>query len=581
MKKILYTTFVTVAFLFSSCELERLPYAAVADDQILQDPIKAMDGLLNGAYAQLKDWSDPMHRCGEYAGDNMMIRNTSSDAFFEFISYARTPDNYRLDQFWNSAYKAVAQASNIINMIDEGQTAEVDSKLGECYYIRGLMYFYLCRAYGRPYYDSPETNLGVPIVNGTPDNVLTDLQLPDRSTVKEIYAQVIADLRKAEAMITNEENRGPAYASKEAAQALLSKVYLFMSGTYESPNTVYADSTVYYATEVIKSSKYGLLSRDEFMKYNTLRPEDNKESVFVVKRLASEYDKDAQNGSIGSMYANLGGRGWGEMFASGKYINLLNETGRNDWRPGSSAKIVDARAAFIESQYVTPAKEVFRFIRNDYNESDEHTGYYYVQLPVVEEEGKLVATGPKEEKYILRVVNLEDEEYEIINYKEANYPMNSYTGFIDNEMSLNNGHPQFYIMKCSQEDRDPSHVHSPIISRLGEIYLNRAEAYLKLGNTGAALADVNTIRERSLPGEGYATITSERLDNERQLELAFQAERSYDVYRNGASLTRPFPGFHDAMEEVMPNDYRVIYFIPQKAIDAYPSGSTLTQNPMN
>ena len=66
------------------------------------------------------------------------------------------------------------------------------------------------------------------------------------------------------------------------------------------------------------------------------------------------------------MYANIGGMGWGEMFASAKYIDLLNETGRNDWRPDRK-KIVDARANFIEPQYVMDGEgkyeEVFRFIK--------------------------------------------------------------------------------------------------------------------------------------------------------------------------------------------------------------------------
>ena len=142
-----------------------------------------------------------MHRLGEYAGDNMMIRGASTDAFYEFITFSRTPNNYRLQNFWAYGYKAIAQASNIIKMIEEGQDPEIDSKLGECYYIRGMMYFYLCRAFGRPYYQAPDKNLGVPIVNGTPDD-MDNLQLPDRSTVKEVYEQAISDLKKAEAMIT-------------------------------------------------------------------------------------------------------------------------------------------------------------------------------------------------------------------------------------------------------------------------------------------------------------------------------------------------------------------------------------------
>ncbi|MDR1937739.1 MAG: RagB/SusD family nutrient uptake outer membrane protein, partial [Tannerellaceae bacterium] len=190
MKKILIITLAICAF--TSCDIERLPYTSLPAENIIRDPDASLDALLNGCYAQMKSWSDVMHRCGEYAGDNIMIRGSSTDAFYEFISYSRTPNNYRLQNFWDYSYKAIAQSSNIIKMIAEGQGEAIDNKLGECYFLRGMMYFYLCRAYGRPYYQSPETNMGVPIVNGTPDDMF-NLQLPDRSSVKETYDQAIHD----------------------------------------------------------------------------------------------------------------------------------------------------------------------------------------------------------------------------------------------------------------------------------------------------------------------------------------------------------------------------------------------------
>ena len=98
-----------------------------------------------------------------------------------------------------------------------------------------------------------------------------------------------------------------------------------------------------------------------------------------------------------------------------------------------------------------------------------------------------------------------------------------------------------------------------------------------------ALTDLNTIRERSIPGAGYASLdatnAAEHIDKERQLELAYQAERTYDIYRNGNTLVRRFPGYQQATLEVPATDYRVPFFIPQSAINAYPSGCTLTQNP--
>lgn len=567
MKKILIALLASATL--ASCDLERLPYGDMDSDRITNDPEASLESLVNGAYAQLKAWSDPMHRAGEYAGDNMMIRGSSTDAFYEFISFARTPNNGRLSQFWDNGYKAIAQSSNIIKMIEEGQSAEIDSKLGECYYIRGLMYFYLVRTYGRPYYQNPETNLGVPIVNGTPENVL-DMTLPDRSTVKETYEQILSDLKKAEELIAEGDNH--IKATKGAAQAMLSRVYLYMSGTYESPNAEYAQLAIDYADKVIGSGDYALLPREQFMKYNTLTPESNPETIFAVKRIASEFSGDDHYYGIGGMYANIGGQGWGEMYASAKYIDLLNETGRNDWRP-DKYKMVDARAAFIEPTYSKSSTgaytEVFRFIKQD-----GANVLNYVQADATRS-GNTITCKDGDDTYTLTPVDAAQEIYSI-QYKDGN----TYTGVIDNFITLNRVYPQFYIIKCSREGED-THLHSPVISRLGEVYLNRAEAYAKLGNYSAALADLNEIRTRSIVNGGYSSLdasnASARIDKERQLELAYQAERSYDVFRNGKALTRQYPGPHAQFETIAPTDFRVIFYIPQSAINSYPG--PLTQNP--
>src|SRR5690606_6406002 len=192
---------------------------------------------------------------------------------------------------------------------------------------------------------------------------------------------------------------------------------------------------------------------------------------------------------VGGMYANLGGMGWGEMYASGKYINLLNETGSNDWRP-ESYNLVDARAAFIQPTYSTDADtgeytEVFRFIKQDGEVEN------YVQAEI-NRNGSTITAQEDSDTYTLTAVDAAQEIYSI-QYKDGK----TYTGVIDNYITLNRVYPQFYITKASLEGEE-SHLHSPVISRLGEIFLNRAEAYAKLGNYSAALEDLNTIRERSI-----------------------------------------------------------------------------------
>jgi len=557
--------------LLVACNIDREPKGSMSSQRILEHPEEAIDGMTHGMYAQLKTWSDAMHRCGEYAGDNIMIRGASTDAFFEFITFNRTPQNYRLQAFWDNSYKAIIQASNIIELYGSSTDAEVKSHVGEAYFVRGFLYFYLVRAYGRPYYQNPEKNLGVPIIKSAPKNIFGKFTLPDRATVAETYAQAIEDLKQAETLLP-ERTGTPFYASKGAAQALLSRLYLYMSGTYDQPNTKYAQLASEYASKVIASAKYQLLGREDFMKYNQILPENNKESIFVIRRLASEFSGYDHYYGIGGMYANIGGMGWGEMYASAKYLALLDETGRNDFRP-ARMRIVDARAAFIEPVYDNEKGEVFRFIK-----TEDSGDMNYLQLPVTRTNGQIIAQEEKDKgqisSYTLTAIDATQEIYSIT------YGGKTYRGVLDTYIALNRAYPMFYITKCSREGEN-SQLHSPVISRLGEVYLNRAEAEAKLGHYSAALADLNLVRTRSIPGAQYtsldATNAPERIDKERQLELAFQAERSYDVFRNGGSLIRRYPGAHHQREDIAPTDYRVVYFIPQNAIDAYPG--KLTQNP--
>ncbi|MCZ8228938.1 MAG: RagB/SusD family nutrient uptake outer membrane protein [Flavobacterium sp.] len=74
-----------------------------------------------------------------------------------------------------------------------------------------------------------------------------------------------------------------------------------------------------------------------------------------------------------------------------------------------------------------------------------------------------------------------------------------------------------------------------IISRLGEIYLNYAEAQFKLGNESTAIQYLNLIRRRAGITTPLAGLTGTSLENkirnERQVELCLEGHRYYDVRR--------------------------------------------------
>jgi hypothetical protein len=122
---------------------------------------------------------------------------------------------------------------------------------------------------------------------------------------------------------------------------------------------------------------------------------------------------------------------------------------------------------------------------------------------------------------------------------------------------LKNGVNMFYISKFSGQDGSPT-LSSPVMFRLAEIYLNRAEAYAKKDDVPGAVADLNWLLENRLivpEGESIddylyddASITSGEIVDlvlkERRIELAFEGHRIFDLLRNGKDVVRNYWGFH-------------------------------------
>lgn len=155
------------------------------------------------------------------------------------------------------------------------------------------------------------------------------------------------------------------------------------------------------------------------------------------------------------------------------------------------------------------------------------------------------------------------------------------------EMLARNTVPRYYVNKFNYQSGIVN-LSSPVYIRLAEMYLNRAEANAKLGDTQAAIDDVNTIRERAgLVGaqlyttgdlKGHSSILDVVLE-ERRLEFAFEDQRIFDLFRNNRPLVRAYPGYHSAdlfNQTILPTDNRVIHYIPEQEIEVNPN---LTQNP--
>ena len=128
--------------------------------------------------------------------------------------------------------------------------SEFNNVVGQAYAIRALAHFNLVSIFAQHYtFTNDASHLGVPIV------LEFDVSSrPARNTVKEVYDQVISDFNTAIGLMSvDPSNAG--FFSKEAAQALLSRVYLYKED-YSNAESM--------ASAVINSGKFSLVSNANY-----------------------------------------------------------------------------------------------------------------------------------------------------------------------------------------------------------------------------------------------------------------------------------------------------------------------------
>ena len=242
------------------------------------------------------------------------------DAGFQFDAYTwnYTPEN--TENLWSAAYTAIARANNVINAIPdfEGTEEEMDmlqKYKAECLFIRAIAHFDLVRLYAQPY-SYNKSGPGVPVV------LETKIAEPPRDPIEVVYAQVIKDLKEAETLFGDYKRSGGAdpkgFATKEAAQALLARVYLYMEDWQNAAD---------YATKVINSGKFQMWTADQYVTVSENekgawgREAEGSEVIFSIYAATGNSGYPGQEG-ISSM-TNL--KFTGDVCASNDLLNLYEE----------------------------------------------------------------------------------------------------------------------------------------------------------------------------------------------------------------------------------------------------------------
>ena len=415
-------------------------------------------------------------------------------------------DWWGYDVIWKINYSLENIEAAPANVFTE---EERNHRLGELLFMRAYSYFALVKRYG-----------GVPIIlkAQNPETTPEEEYFPSRNTEKEVYDQILSDTQAAFDLLPNRWSAEKGRASKWAAKSLESRAALY-AGSIAKYGTVKLEGLVGIPAEAAEN--YYQIALNASQKIIS-------ESGYV---LFNKYPDPSEN------YANL----------------FLDETEDETifmkvWVPYEKGHSYDLHNVPYSyrvdwSGSMSPSKQLldsYEMIDTGLLPSENGSGY--------DENNPFENRDPRMRGTLLTNNDIfQGLPVETWYGTESNGEINTEKGTGIGKDGLG-VHPDatktgFYIRKHLQDGSKPLFIKQYysgtdcILFRLGEIYLNAAEAAIELELESLAKDYIEPIRTRAglkqnLRLESYAgEALKERIRNERKLELAFEDHRYWDVKR--------------------------------------------------
>lgn len=237
--------------------LEVDPKSTIGEDQLFSSEI-GFQQALTGLYSQMA--SRDLYGDNLTMGFSSLIAQNYSSTLSGVFSYPTTVAlNFKgtdaalfVNAIWSKGYTTIAAANNILSKIDDKKTSFTENHYalvkGETLGIRAYLHFDLLRLFGANFSTNP-TKKAIPF--RTELNALSKVP----STVDEVSAAILADLKTAEGLM---KDKDPITADKNrrfrmnyyAIKALQARVYLFRG---DKVNAAAA------ATEVLNAGTFTLI----------------------------------------------------------------------------------------------------------------------------------------------------------------------------------------------------------------------------------------------------------------------------------------------------------------------------------
>lgn len=233
--KSLVLILIVAIHLFTACTsdlLDTTPTTDISELEAFSTPEKIL--------AQVNNLYSAVQNQNYYGGRYVLFNEQRGDEFAQndanasvgALIWQQNPlsTDVFITNLWSAAYFAINSANIVLDRVGSSEVIGnelKDNYLGEAKFIRALAYFSLVQTYAKPYVDNQGVNLGLPL-RLTPQTNDQDNDLA-RSSVAEVYAQIIQDLDEAESQLPFSYGSAAFNASrahKSTAIALKTRVYL-------------------------------------------------------------------------------------------------------------------------------------------------------------------------------------------------------------------------------------------------------------------------------------------------------------------------------------------------------------------
>lgn len=551
MKKIYIVLAIILSFAGISCKkewLERQPKNIVTDGVVWNDPNQIL-ALLANYYDRLptemghtdvndtKDGRLSQWRNQADYDDAMWSGYSGEDGRNNQVTYSTTRW-----QMWDYNFiRDVNQALANIESYSTTLSAQVKRQFNaELRFLRAFVYFEMVKRMG-----------GVPLVTTILNYDFSGDATPlrqARAKESEVYDFIGSEMDAIKNDLGNVTGTTASYtrATKYTALALKSRAMLYagslakynnlMPSPITTPNgevgipasraTEYFQKSLDASKEIINSGVFQLktnASNPALAFYEAVtKKANNKEVIFVKDYLSSKNKRHAFS------YDNIARSLREDNLGSSAITPTLNLVEAFDYLDGSPGTLVTRNAANTDYIYYNKPEDIFA------NKDARLAGT--VLYPNSTFKGLVV-----EMQAGVMVWNSATSSY---TTTEGSTLGSTYT---DGKLLIGASGPHRSIQEVSNTgfylrkyiDDGPLTSTRGILSdvwwvwfRLGEIYLNAAEAAFELGQVPDALTYVNKLRERAgFPANSLTTIDINKIRNERRVELAFEDHRLWDLKR--------------------------------------------------